>query len=96
MGGHVAQKLGDGLMSLFGRRDKNRTRVCQGLHPCRDVGSIAKNLARGIQHNRTGFEADAGVENWLASGGIGAVELVRRTLDGKCCPRCAFGVVLVC
>ena len=49
-----------GDLALHPRRDQNRARLGQRLHPRRDVGDVAVNLARRIDHRRTGFEADAG------------------------------------
>ena len=57
-----AALLGDeqaGDLALHPRRDHDRARLGQRLHPRRDVGDIAVNLARRIDHHRAGFEADA-------------------------------------
>ena len=84
-----------GDLALHPRRDQDRARLGQRLHPRRDVGDVAVNLARRIHHRRTGFEADAGGKFRLAGAGILAVQLGKRALDRQRRPRRAFGVVLL-
>ena len=54
-----------GDLALHPRRDQNRARLGQRLHPRRDIGDVAVNLARRIHHRRTGFEPDAGGSSGL-------------------------------
>ena len=84
-----------GDLALHPRRDHHRARLCQRLHPRRNVWRIAVNLARRIDYHRAGFEADAGVERRLASAGVLAIDLGERALDRERRPRRAFGVVLL-
>ena len=84
-----------GDLALHPRRDQDRARFGQRLHPRRDVGDVAVNLAGGIDHRRAGFEPDAGGKFRLAAAGILAVEVGERALDRQRCPRRAFGVILV-
>ena len=101
--GHALERvraalLGDeqaGDLALHPRRDQNRARLGQRLHPRRDVGDVAVNLARRIHHRRTGFETDAGDELRLAGAGVLAVQLGQRALDRQRRPRRAFGIVLL-
>ena len=44
------------------RGDQDRARLGQRLHPRRYVRGVAKNIASGIDHDRSGFEANAGGE----------------------------------
>src|SRR6516164_2831461 len=62
-----------GDLPLYPRRHHHRTRLGQRLHPRRDVGDIAVNLAGRIDHRRAGFEPDASDKLWLAGTGIPAV-----------------------
>ena len=82
-------------LALHPRRDQDRARLGQRLHPRRNVGDVAINLARRIDHRRAGFEADAGDERWLAGAGILAVQFSQRALDRERRPRRALGVVLM-
>ena len=101
--GHALERMraalfGDkqaGDLALHPRRDQNRARLGQRLHPRRDVGDVAVNLARRIDHRRAGFEADAGGEHRLAGAGVLAVQLGQRALDRQRRPRRALGVVLL-
>ena len=63
-----------GDLTLHSRRDQDRTRLGQRLHPRSDIGDVAVNLARRIEHRRPGFEADAGGQHWLADSLILAVQ----------------------
>ena len=94
----AAALLGDkqaGDLALHPRRHNDRAWLCQRLHSRRNVGRIAVNLARRIDHYRAGFDPDARVERRLASTGILAVHLGERALDRERGPRRAFGVVLL-
>jgi hypothetical protein len=94
----TAALLGDeqaGDLALHPRRDQDRARLGQRLHPGRDVGDVAVNLARRIDHRRPGFETDAGVQLRLGAAFILAIEFAERPLDGECCPHRALGIVLV-
>src|SRR5215471_14008005 len=82
-------------LALHTRGDHHRARLCEGLHPRRGVGRIAVNLTHRIDHYRAGFDADAGVEIWLARTGILAIDLSERPLDREGGPRRAFGVVFL-
>ena len=84
-----------GDLALHPRRDQNRARLGERLHPRRDVGDVAVNLARRIDHRRTGFEPDAGGKLRLTGAGILAVQFGKRALDRERRPRRALGVVLV-
>ena len=60
----AAALLGDeqaGDLTLHPRRHHDRARLCQRLHPRRDVGRVAVNLARRIDHYRADFDPDARV-----------------------------------
>jgi hypothetical protein len=64
-----AALLGDkqsGDLALHPRRDQHRARLGQRLHPRRDIGDVAVNLARRIHHRRPGFEPDAGGKHGVA------------------------------
>ena len=87
------EKTGDLPLHLRGNYDSAWLR--QRLYPRRNVGGIAVNLARRINHHRAGFDADAGVEIRLAGTGILAIDLSERPLDREGGPRCAFGVVFL-
>jgi SAM domain (Sterile alpha motif)/Adenylate and Guanylate cyclase catalytic domain len=76
MGGHVAKKLGDGLMALF------------GYPVAQENDAEAVNFSCRINHHRAGFDADARGEWWLARTGILAVDLSERELNQECGPRC--------
>ena len=94
----AAALLGDeqaGDLALHPRRDHDRARLGQRLHPRRDVGRVAVNLARRIDHYRAGFDADAGGERRLARAGVLAVQLGERALDRERRPRRALGIVLL-
>ena len=94
----AAALLGDeqaGDLALHPRRDHDRTRLGQRLHPRRDVGRVAENLARRIDHHRPGFDADAGGERRLAGAGVLAVQLGERALDRERRPHRALGIVLL-
>ena len=94
----AAALLGDeqtGDLALHPRCHHDRAWLGQRLHPRRDVGRIAVNLARRIDHYRAGFDADARVERRLARTGVLAVHLGERALDRERRPRRAFGVVLL-
>ena len=101
--GHALERVGAALLgdkqtgdlALHSRRDHDRARLGQRLHPRRDIGDVAVNLARRIDHHRAGFDPDAGGELRLAAAGILAVQLGKRALDRQRRPRCAFGVVLL-
>ena len=82
-------------LALHPRRDQNRARLGQRLHPRRDVRGVAENLAGRIHHHRTGFEADAGGERRLARTGVLAVQLGKRALDRQRRPHRALGIVLL-
>ena len=84
-----------GDLALHPRRDQHRARLGQRLHPRRDVGDVAVNLARRIDHRRTGFQPDAGGKLRLAGAGILAVQLGERALDRERRPRRALGIVLM-
>jgi hypothetical protein len=77
------------------RGDQNRAGLGQRLHPRRDVGHIAIDLAGRIHHRRAGFEADASDKLRLAGTSILAVEVGESALDRQCCPHGALRVVLV-
>ena len=94
----AAALLGDkqaGDLALHPRCHDDRAWLRQRLHPRRNVGRIAVNLARRIDHDRSGFNPDAGVKRWLASLSILAVHRGERPLDRERSPRRAFGVVLL-
>ena len=101
--GHALERMraalfGDkqsGDLALHPRRDQNRAGFGQRLHPRRDVGDVAVNLARRIHHRRAGFEPDAGGERRLAGAGVLAVQLGQRALDRKRRARRALGIVLM-
>ena len=84
-----------GDLALHPRGDQNRPRLSQRLHPRREVGRVAENFARRIHHNRSGVEADAGVERRLAGGSVPAVELGKSALERERCARGALGIVLL-
>ena len=84
-----------GDLALHPRGDQNRARLGQRLHPRRDIGDVAENLARRIHHRGTGFEADAGDKLRLAGDRVLAVEFGERALDRKRRPRRALGIVLL-
>ena len=84
-----------GDLALHPRRDQDRARLGQRLHPRRDISDVAVNLACRIHHRRTGFEADAGGKLRLAGASILAVQFAKRALDRQRCPRRAFGIILV-
>ena len=72
-----AALLGDeqaGDLALHPRRDQDRARLGQRLHPRGDVRRVAENLARRIDHHRPGFDADAGGKLWLADTRVLAVD----------------------
>src|SRR5262249_38304943 len=57
-----AALIGDeeaGDLALYPSCHNDRTRLGKRLHPRRDVGDIAVNLASRIHHRRAGFEPDA-------------------------------------
>ena len=66
--GHALERVGaavfchkqSGDLPLHARSDQNRARLGQRLHPRRDIGDIAVNLAGSIHNRRTGFETDTG------------------------------------
>src|SRR5262249_26707697 len=62
-----------GDLALHPRGDQNRAGLGQRLHPRRDVGDIAVNLAARIHHRRADFEPDASDKLRLAGIGILAV-----------------------
>ena len=69
----AAALLGDeqpGDLPLHPRRDHDRARLGQRLHARRDVGRVAENLARRIDHDRPGFNPDARGKLWLARAGV--------------------------
>ena len=95
----AAALLGDkqaGDLTLDLRCHDNSAWLSQRLYPCRNVGRIAVNLARRIDHYRAYFNPNARIQRWLASSGILAVHLGERALDRERSPRRAFGVVLLC
>jgi hypothetical protein len=100
--GHTLQRVGAALLSneepgdlaLHPRRDQNRAGFGERLHPRRNIGYVAVDLARRIEHRWARFDADAGAQLRLASGAILAVELDERELNRERCPRRAFGAVL--
>jgi hypothetical protein len=61
------------LANWHPRGDQNRAGLGHRLHPRRDVGDIAVNLAACIHHRRAGFEPDASDKLRLARTGILAV-----------------------
>jgi hypothetical protein len=66
-----AALLGDeqtGDLTLHPRRHHDRAWLCYRLHPRRNVGRIAINLARRIDHHRAGFDAYARVKRRLGAG----------------------------
>src|SRR5262249_40807290 len=77
------------------RRHDDHAWLWQRLPPRRNVGRVTVNLARRIDHDRSGLNPDAGVKRWLASLSILAVHLGERPLDRERGPRRAFGVVLL-
>ena len=60
-------------LALHPRGDQNRAGLGQRLHPRRDVGDIAVNLAGRIHHRRAGFESDASDKLRLAGVFVPAV-----------------------
>src|SRR5215472_18579577 len=69
----TAALLGDkqpGDLALYPRRNHHGAWLGHRLHPRRDVGDIAVNLARPIHHRRAGFEPDASDKLRLAGTGI--------------------------
>jgi hypothetical protein len=46
---------------LHPRRHHDRAWLCQRLHPRRNVRRVTVNLARRIDHDRSGFNPDARV-----------------------------------
>ena len=95
----VAALLNDektGNLSLHTRCDKNCTWLGQRLDPSSDVGWIAVNLARRIDHYFASFNPYARVKRWLAENRILAVHLGESALDRERGPRRAFSVVFLC
>ena len=84
-----------GDLTLHPRRDQDRARLGQRLHPRGNVGDVAINLAARIENGRAGFKADAGDEFWLGRSGVLAIELGQRALDRKRRACRALGVVLM-
>src|SRR5262245_1251103 len=62
-------------LALHLRRHYDRARFCQRLNTGCSVGRIPVNLARGIDHHRTGFDTYARVERWLPRTGVLAVDI---------------------
>jgi len=94
----AAALLGDEQASdlaLHPRRDHDRARLGERLHPRRDVGGVAEDLARRIHYHRTSFDADAGGERRLARAGVLAVQLGQRALDRQRRTRRTLSVVLL-
>ena len=84
-----------GDLTLHPRRDQDRARLGQRLHPRGNVGDVAINLAARIEDGGTGFKADAGDELRLGRSGILAIELGQGALDRQRRACRALGVVLV-
>ena len=82
-------------LPLHPRRDQNRARLGQRLHPRSDVGSVAEDLAGRVHNYRTSFEPDAGGECRLARTGILAVQLGERALDRERRPHGTLRIVLL-
>jgi hypothetical protein len=62
-----------GDLALHLRCHQNRAGFRQGLHPCRGVGHVAKDLARRVHHHGAGFETDAGLKLRLSDTSILAI-----------------------
>jgi hypothetical protein len=75
--------------------DQHRSRIGKGLHARGDIGRIAKHLARRVDHDWPGVDADAGDKLRAARAGVLAVEFGERALDGERRPHRALGIVLV-
>ena len=84
-----------GDLTLHPRRDQDRARLGQRLHPRGDVGDVAINLAARIEDGGAGFEADTGDEFWLGRSGVLAIEFGQGALDRKRRACRALGVVLM-
>ena len=78
-------------------RPVTRTAPCSASACTRAAtfGGIAENLARRIDHDWTGFEADAGGQLRLAGAGVLAVEFGERALDRQRRPHRAFDIVFM-
>jgi hypothetical protein len=68
-------------LALYPRGDQHSARFGKSLHPRRDVGGVAKNLACRVHHHWTRLEADTGAQRWFVLAGIPAVDFRQRTLD---------------
>ena len=77
------------------RCHNDRTWLRQSLYARRNVGCIAINFTGRIDHDRSGFNPDAGVKRWLANLGILAVHRGKRPLNRESSPRRAFSIVLL-
>jgi hypothetical protein len=74
----AAALLGDEQASdlaLHSGRNNDRTRLCQGLGPRRDVRYIAENLAARIEHHRAYVDGDPCGQSGLARAFVLAVQL---------------------
>ena len=82
-------------LALHPRRNHDRARLGQRLHPRRDIWHVAENLARRIHHHRPGFDRDARGQRRLARAGVLAVQFGKRALDRERRPHRALGIVLL-
>ena len=81
-------------LALHARGDQHRSRLGQRLHPGRDIGRVAENLAGRIHHHRPCRNADSGGELG-ARAGVLTVQLGQRALDREGRANGALGVVLL-
>ena len=85
-----------GDLALHPRRDQHRAWLGERLHTRGDVRYVPVDFSGRIHHRWTSLKANAGGEHRLAGAGILAVKLRQRSLDRKCRPRRALGIVLLC
>ena len=84
-----------GHLALHASRDQDRPWLSSSLDTRRNVRRFTEHLARGVDDDGTGFNADARGKLGCARTGVSGVEVGKCALDGERGPHGALGVVLL-